>query len=48
MILRYMTLLEKDITSLELSVETLYRISKVLDILINKLVKKEDKEKIVS
>ena len=42
MILRYMTLLEKDITSLELSVETLYRISKAL------VAKKEDKEKIVS
>ena len=37
-----MALLEKDITSLELSVETLYWISKAL------VVKKEDKEKIVS
>lgn len=43
MILRYMTLLEQDITSLELAVETLYRISKVLQ-----FSKKENKEKIVN
>lgn len=45
MILRYMTLLEQDITSLELAVETLYRISKVLDIIIDKLLKKMIKRK---
>lgn len=48
MIPRYMTLLEQDITSLELAVETLYRISKALDVSIDELVKKETQEKIVN
>ena len=40
--------IESDKVANSFSVETLYRISKALDVPIDELVKKEDKEKIVN